>query len=52
MIAVLKYNAGNIGSVQNALQRLGYESVVTDDFEVLLNADKVIFPVWVKLVRL
>lgn len=44
MIAVVKYNAGNIRSVQNALQRLGYESVVTDDSELLKNAEKVIFP--------
>ena len=44
MIAVAKYNAGNIRSVQNALQRLGYESVVTDDSELLKNAEKVIFP--------
>jgi glutamine amidotransferase len=44
MIAILKYNAGNITSVQNALMRLGYESEVTDDPEKLKNADKVIFP--------
>ena len=44
MIAVVKYNSGNIRSVQNALQRLGYESVVTDDSELLKNAEKVIFP--------
>ena len=44
MIAIIKYNAGNIKSVQNALNRLGYESVITDDVETLLNADKVIFP--------
>ncbi len=44
MIAILKYNAGNITSVQNALTRLGFESVVTDDADALRNADKVIFP--------
>jgi len=44
MIAIIKYNAGNIRSVQNALQRLGYESVITDDKEEILNAEKVIFP--------
>jgi glutamine amidotransferase len=44
MIAILKYNAGNIKSVQNALARLGYECVITDDHEKLVNADKVIFP--------
>jgi glutamine amidotransferase len=44
MIAILKYNAGNIKSVQNALNRLGYESIITDNPTELLNADKVIFP--------
>jgi glutamine amidotransferase len=44
MIAILKYNAGNIKSVQNALTRLGYSSVITDNPRELLNADKVIFP--------
>ena len=31
MIAIIDYNAGNISSVQNALKRLGYESVITRD---------------------
>ncbi len=43
-VAVIKYNAGNVQSVQYALQRLGYDSVVTDDNEEIKNADKVIFP--------
>ena len=44
MIAILKYNAGNIKSVQNALTRLGYKSMITDNTFELLSADKVIFP--------
>ena len=44
MIAIIKYNAGNIRSVQNALQRLGYESIITDNKEEIINAEKVIFP--------
>ena len=44
MIAILKYNAGNIRSVQNALNRLGYESIITDDPAKLSGAEKVIFP--------
>ncbi len=44
MIAIIKYNAGNISSVQNALTRLGYSSIITDDAETILSADKVIFP--------
>ncbi len=44
MIAIIKYNAGNIRSVQNALTRLGYESIITDDKTEILNASKVILP--------
>lgn len=44
MIAIIKYNAGNISSVQNTLTRLGYESIITDDAQIILNAEKVIFP--------
>jgi glutamine amidotransferase len=44
MIAIIQYNAGNIRSVQNALNRLGYESVISDDPTVILAAEKVIFP--------
>jgi imidazole glycerol-phosphate synthase subunit HisH len=44
MIAIVKYNAGNIRSVQNALTRLGFESEVTDDAEKINAAEKVIFP--------
>ncbi len=44
MIAILKYNEGNIRSVQNALDRAGYPSVITDDEKVIRSADKVIIP--------
>ncbi|WP_396195459.1 imidazole glycerol phosphate synthase subunit HisH [Flavobacterium sp.] len=44
MIAIVKYNAGNITSVKNALERLGYSCVVTDDKNLLQQAEKVIFP--------
>jgi glutamine amidotransferase len=44
MIAIIKYNAGNTRSVQNALNRLGYENRITDVEEELQRADKVIFP--------
>lgn len=43
-IAVVKYNAGNIHSVDCALRRLGVEAVITADKEALMAADKVIFP--------
>ena len=44
MIAIVKYNAGNISSVKNALNRLGHKSDITDDPETLRSAEKVIFP--------
>lgn len=44
MIAIIKYNAGNVQSVQYALQRLGVESVVTDEVALINSADKVVFP--------
>ncbi|KGO91686.1 imidazole glycerol phosphate synthase subunit HisH [Flavobacterium subsaxonicum] len=44
MIAILKYNAGNTQSVENAIRRLGYDCLVTDDVQLLQSADKVIFP--------
>ena len=44
MIAIIDYNAGNITSVKNALDRLGYESILTDRHEEIIGADKVIFP--------
>lgn len=44
MIAIIKYNAGNVQSVQYALQRIGVDSIVTDDEAHIRQADKVIFP--------
>ena len=44
MIAIVKYNAGNITSVKNAVERLGYSCIVTDDITTLKSAEKVIFP--------
>ena len=43
-VAIIKYNAGNIYSVDYALKRLGVEAVVTADKDELCAADKVIFP--------
>ena len=43
-VAVIKYNAGNIYSVECALRRLGINPVVSDSPEVLSRADKVLFP--------
>ena len=43
-VAVIKYNAGNICSVDYALRRLGVEPVITADEEVLRRSERVIFP--------
>ena len=43
-IAIVKYNAGNIESVKNALNRLNVKPILTDDAETLKSADKIIFP--------
>ena len=44
MIAIIDYDAGNIKSVEKALQKLGQEVIITRDAETILNADKVILP--------
>lgn len=44
VVAIVKYNAGNIYSVDYALKRLGISPVVTAEPEILQKADKVIFP--------
>lgn len=43
-VAIVKYNAGNIYSVINALKRLGVDPLLTDDAEELRKADRVLFP--------
>src|SRR5665811_1057908 len=43
-IVIIKYNAGNIESVNNALNRLGVNAEITADANKIRNADKVIFP--------
>lgn len=43
-VAIVKYNAGNIFSVVNALRRIGIEPEITDEAEKLQKADRVLFP--------
>lgn len=43
-VSIVKYNAGNIFSVINSLNRLGVEPLWTDDAEEIRTSDKVIFP--------
>ena len=44
MIAILDYDAGNIKSVEKALQLLGEETVLTRDRDTILASEKVILP--------
>ena len=43
-VVIIKYNAGNVVSVTNTLNRLGIEPTHSDDPETIKKADKVIFP--------
>ncbi|MBK5210079.1 MAG: imidazole glycerol phosphate synthase subunit HisH, partial [Flavobacteriaceae bacterium] len=43
-IVIINYGAGNIQSIKFAIQRLGYEALLSDDIEEIRTADKVIFP--------
>ena len=44
MIAIIDYQAGNIQSVKNAVEKLGYKTVLTRDKKTIQQADKVILP--------
>ena len=44
MISILDYDAGNIKSVEKAVQYLGEEAVITRDRDVIMASDKVILP--------
>ena len=43
-VAIIKYNAGNIFSVDYAMKRIGITPIITADKETIMKADKVIFP--------
>ncbi len=43
-VAIVKYNAGNIRSVELALERIGIQAIITEDHDRLRNADRVILP--------
>lgn len=43
-IVIINYGAGNIQSIKFAIQRLGYEAILSDNVAEIQNADKVIFP--------
>lgn len=44
MITIIDYNSGNIGSVGNALERLGRKFLITSDPSAIAKASKIIFP--------
>lgn len=44
MIAIIDYGMGNLASVANAFAKLGYETVISQDPEEILAADKVVLP--------
>jgi len=44
MISIIDYNAGNLTSVKRAMDYLGKESVITDDYSEIINSEKIIFP--------
>ena len=43
-IVIINYGAGNIQSIKFAIQRLGYEAILSDNIDEIKSADKVIFP--------
>jgi imidazole glycerol-phosphate synthase subunit HisH len=43
-IGIISYGAGNVASVQNALDRLGVKSLISSDRKTLEQCDKLIFP--------
>ena len=44
MVVIIDYDAGNTKSVEKAVEKLGFQAVLTDDRETILNADHVILP--------
>ncbi len=44
MIAIIDYGAGNVKSVKNALDYLGFDSLITSDVDEIRKAERVIFP--------
>lgn len=44
MIAIIDYNLGNVGSIENMLKKLGHQAIITSDPDRLREADKLILP--------
>ncbi len=44
MITIVDYGLGNLSSIKSMLRRLGYQSVITSDPEIIAGADRIILP--------
>ncbi|PHK48950.1 imidazole glycerol phosphate synthase subunit HisH [Staphylococcus edaphicus] len=44
MIAIIDYGLGNVKNVQRAVQFLGYDAILTDQYKDIVNADTIILP--------
>jgi len=44
MIAIIDYGAGNVGSIQNMIKKIGYKAIITSSIDEILNADHLILP--------
>lgn len=44
MITIIDYGMGNLGSVQNMVKKIGYDSIITSDKEKIIEANKLILP--------
>jgi imidazole glycerol-phosphate synthase subunit HisH len=43
-IVIIDYNTGNVGSIKNMLNKIGFDSLITNDHKLIANADKLILP--------
>ena len=44
MIAIIDYGMGNLRSVQKGFEKIGCEAIITDDPQVVLQAEKIVLP--------
>ena len=44
MIAIIDYGMGNLRSVEKAFEKVGFDAIVTDEPEIIENADKIVLP--------
>jgi glutamine amidotransferase len=44
MIVIVNYGLGNLGSIQNMFKKIGVESMVSSEHDIIQNADKLVLP--------